>query len=168
MDPEEFSTQTAGLVLLWPYIPTLFTRTALMQDNQFTDAAAQGKAVRTLHFLVGGELDGPDGTLALEKLLCGWPLAQIVGRFPLSKKDLMLIEGLFEAMLNAWPPLRGTSAQGLQESFLQRGGAIAVSDTHAQMTVETAPLDLLLDQLVWPIATIDFPWMPLPLVVTWR
>jgi hypothetical protein len=168
LDPEEFSTQTAGLVLLWPYIPPLFTRMALMQDNQFVGAAAQGKAVRTLQFLVGGELNGPDDTLALEKLLCGWPLSQMVGQFQLGEKDLMLIEGLFEAVLGSWPPLNNTSPQGLQDSFLQRGGAIAVSDTHAQMTVETAPLDLLLNQLAWPISPIEFPWMPLPLTVTWR
>src|SRR5215831_16301531 len=72
-DEDSRIVPTAGLCLLWPFLPRFFARLGLLDDDgsRFAGPAARHRAVLLLHYLASGETDAPDFVLVLPKVLCG-------------------------------------------------------------------------------------------------
>ena len=88
-DADEVYIDTAGLVLLWPFLDRFFERLGLITENHFQDAAAVQRAVGLLHYLATEETDPPEYRLPLAKVLCGMePEAVFLLEPPLSAEEM--------------------------------------------------------------------------------
>lgn len=165
---EGLSIINAGLVLLWPFLKTFFTRLELLEDGTFRNRAARDNAVALLHFLATGEPDAPEYQLPLNKLLCGldpdtpWRVEQPPDPAALAECDTLL-----EAFITGAPNLGKLSHEGLRSSFLLRRGILRAEPDGWRLRVERETYDLLLDRLPWPVSLIRLPWMAGPLQVDW-
>jgi hypothetical protein len=165
--------RNAGLVLLNPYLPTLFDRLGLLTREgegppRIVGLEATSRAVHLLQYLVDQRLDRPEPDLVLNKLLCGIPTAQpIEARIEPVQDDLDLCESLLRSVIANWPIIRNTSPEGLRETFLQREGRLLHGDARWSLQVQRKGLDVLVDQIPWSISMIYHRWMADPIHVAW-
>ncbi|MEL0635657.1 contractile injection system tape measure protein [Marinomonas sp. TI.3.20] len=159
----------AGLVLAATYIPMLFQRLKLTDGQQFFSLEARHQALFCLQWMADSSQEAPEYQLMLNKVLCGIAIHDPVpntARLPDGAAPL--IEGLLNALINHWKAIGSTSIEGLQSTFIQRGGQLISQDKQWQLEVFPGTFDMLLDQLPWSFQTIKYPWMNKPLFVTWR
>jgi hypothetical protein len=159
----------AGLVLLTPYLERLFTMLKLVQDKAFVDAAAAVRTTLLMQYLVTGQAAAAEPELALNKLLCGLPLATPVPpSVDLTDQERDAAAGLLQAVIAHWSALGRTSVEGLRQTFLQREGRLDRADEAWQLQVAPQAFDMLLDRLPWGYSTVKFPWMQELIHVQWR
>ncbi|MCD8101224.1 MAG: hypothetical protein LUE26_01415 [Alistipes sp.] len=159
----------AGMVLLAPFYPRLFTVTGLTPDNFFPGIKQKCKALYLLQYAVWGEPDSPEYELPLNKILVGLDMTEPVERcVPLTPDELADADSMLEGAILHWTKLKGSSAEALREGFLQRYGRLEFLADRIELAVETKSYDMLLDSLPWSYSVVKYPWMPLPLMVKWR
>lgn len=159
----------AGLVLLTPYLERLFTMLKLVQDKAFVDVAAAVRATLLMQYLVTGQAAAAEPELALNKLLCGLPLATPVPpSVDLTDQERDAAAGLLQAVIAHWSALGRTSVEGLRQTFLQREGRLDHANEAWQLQVAPQAFDMLLDRLPWGYSTVKFPWMQELIHVQWR
>ncbi|MEW5288384.1 contractile injection system tape measure protein [Erwinia papayae] len=159
----------AGLVLASVYIPVLFQKLALTDGRNFVDGQAQLQALFCLQWMTDYTNSAPEYQLLLNKVLCGIaPSTAIPQQVTLPEGAETLIEGLLTAIITHWRAIGKTSISTLQASFFQREGMLTSTPEHWQLKIFPAPFDMLIDQLPWSFQTIKYPWMDLPLFVSWR
>ena len=159
----------AGLVLLWPFLPTLFERLGYLANQQFRSEAAQQRAALLLHFLATGSEGTPDLQLPLNKLLCGIGQAQSLPRaLVFTNAEKATSEDMLQAAISRWGAVKNSSVYGLRTTFLQRPGQLEWLPERVMLSVETQTVDVLLDRLPWAIGLLKLPWMAAPLHVSWR
>jgi hypothetical protein len=163
----------AGLVLANPFLPHLFDALGLLARTEagkprLRDEAAASRAVHLLQYLVDGRTDTPEPHLALNKVLCGMPIAAPVER-EIEATDLEreTCDMLLRSIVENWPILRNTSIAGLRETFLQREGKLTYGEVGWRLQVQRKTLDILVDQVPWSIGVVFHAWMPAALHVTW-
>ena len=164
----------AGVVLMHPWLATLFERCGCMRNGQFIDEQAQCCALFILHYALYGESQNntvvaPENTLLLAKMLTGWPLLQpSPASWTLTTAQRTQVEACLQAMIGHWQVIGNTSVQGLRESFLQREGTLESMDEGFRLKVEKRAWDILLDQLPWSLSVVKLAWLDAPLFVEWR
>ena len=169
LQTERFHIGNAGLVLLGPYIPPLFTRLGLSVDGRFIDEAAADRAAHLLETAIDGVGEALEPQLILNKLICGIDLHVPVDReFTATPEECEVIQGLLEALIQNWGKLGNTSVAGLREAFLKRPGSLAREDEAWRLTVEARSYDVLVDAIPWGFRTLKLPWMDKVLYVEWR
>jgi hypothetical protein len=157
-----------GLIILAPFLPRLFEKSGLTQENVFVDKEAQSKAIQLLVYAVTGATAFKEEDVVLNKLLCGMSVLEpTVASLPITTEDKELVESLLTAVTQQWTVLRNTSIDGLRESFLQREGKLEEEATF-MLRVQQKGFDVLLDKIPWNITNIHLPWMTKELIVTWR
>jgi hypothetical protein len=167
------AVQNAGLVLLGPFLYTLFNRLDLSTDDgdgsaHFVGIEGASRAVHLLQYLVDTRLDAPAEALPLNKLLCGLsPDAPVWPSLTPAQADLDVCDQLLEAVLGQWQSIGHSSVPVLRESFLQRGGSLSPDGGKWNLTVQKLSFDILLDRIPWQFSVIAGSWMPKPLHVTW-
>jgi len=159
----------AGMVLLWPFLETLFSRLELLtQERLFGGEAQRQRAMALLGFLVDGDGDPPEWRLTLAKLLCGaLPQAPYGLESPLSDAEQAEAEALLQAVLGHAAGQLGDDGAALRQDFLQRPGLLSARPGTWVLQVERRPVDLLLDGLPWSWSWIRLPWMDDLLQVVW-
>jgi hypothetical protein len=164
---EGISVGNAGLVLLHPFLPQLFTALDIARGNELIQP---GRALCLLHFLATGQHLAPEYELVLPKVLCNIPLASSVeSNVKLTDSETAEAVNLLEAVIRFWGILRNTSPDGLRGTFLLRPGKVSLrEDGDWLLQVEPSSVDILLDQLPWGISMIQLPWMKVMLWVEWR
>lgn len=172
-DAREFSpdvTRSAGLVLLTPYLPMLFSRLGLLEKQAFASIEARQTALDALQTLVWGDASPTADTQSLERLLCAVPAdLALPPAAPLREPgQLERIDGLLRAVIGQWPALGSTSPDGLRGSFLQREGLLSLVDQGHRLEVSPRAFDMLIDRLPWSYALVKLPWMTGPIHVKWR
>ncbi len=166
---EPFYTNYAGLIIIAPFLPMLFERSGLMQDNTFNDAGSVYKAIYLLEYAATGKTIENGQDLLIHKLLCGISLNTPVDfSITLSNTDKETVNSLLYAITQQWTPLQSTSIEGLQTSFIQREGKLEVDADAYFLKVEQKAFDMLLDQIPWVINTVKLGWMKKILNVSWR
>jgi len=163
----EWPLSNAGLVLLHPFIPTLFKKLDFM-DGKMIKPECLSIALQTLQYLCRGKAGLPEYTLLLEKTFCGIPHHQLIDFPPLTKEIMDETEKLLEAVITHWGALKKTSPRGLRGSFLIRDGILKDTPNGWQIQVERQAYDILLERLPWPIGLIKFPWIKHPIHVLWN
>ncbi|UQV44270.1 hypothetical protein KIV45_20865 [Janthinobacterium lividum] len=91
----------AGLVLVHPFLPRLFTQLNLLSSNEDGTRQLRGedgaRAVHLLQYLSDGVTNAPEPELVLNKLLCGlepgFPAPPLI--FAMKKR---------QQEINCWPP----------------------------------------------------------------
>ena len=158
----------AGLVIVWPFLVRFFRGIELVDGDSFRSLEAQERAVLVLQHLVTGEFEWPEHELFLNKLFCGWPPEEPVGKkIQLTELESSEAEDLLESMIQHWKVLKKTSVGGFRSSFLQREGRLSLQDNGWSLRVARASYDVLLDQLPWGISFVLLPWMKAPIFVEW-
>ncbi|MDG0803421.1 contractile injection system tape measure protein [Pectobacterium polaris] len=166
---EPVTVHNAGLVVASVYIPMLFQRLALTDGRKFVDNQAQLQALFCLQWMTNNTNSAPEYQLLLNKVLCGVaPSTPIPQQVALPEGAEQLIEGLLTAIIAHWRVLGKTSVSGLQSTFIQRDGMLSFTPEHWQLNIIPGTFDMLLDQLPWSFQTIKYPWMDVPLFVSWR
>ncbi|MGD7035297.1 contractile injection system tape measure protein [Methylotuvimicrobium buryatense] len=156
----------AGLVLLHPFLPQLFTASTCLQDYKIVKT---GRALALLHYLATAETVAHEYDLVLPKVLCNIDLPVPVETLTeLSLEERSEADELLTAVVKHWDVLRNTSIDSLRGTFILRPGKLMRrGDGDWQLHVEYRSCDILLDSLPWNIATIKLPWMQNLLWVEW-
>jgi hypothetical protein len=166
---EQVYVRNAGLILLHPFIATLFARAELTKDGAFTGEASQAKAVQLLQYAATGAEQEPEYELVLNKLLAGLkPEEVLVHTADLKAEEKELINGMIHAILMQWDKMKNTSLEGFRNSFLMREGYVFQTEESWVLRVEQRGYDIILQTLPWSFGMIKFSWMNKPLIVEWN
>lgn len=165
---EKIYIENAGLVLIHPFLSTLFDRTGLIKNGEFTDEEKKLRAPHLLQYLVNHQQESPEEALLLNKILCGIAYQEpITSGIELTELERNTADELLYVVTQQWDKLKNTSTQGLQESFLQRGGFLCLSNEGWTLEVENKAYDVLLQTLPWGLSFIKNSWMNEPIFVVW-
>ena len=160
--------QNAGLILLWPFISRLFDKLNLLEEKDFVDENAQQKAILLTQYLVTGNTDFQESSLALNKLICGAPIETYVDvDITIEKFELNLCESLLISVINNWEKINNSSVSTLRETFLNREGVLIRSNADFKLNIEKKSFDVLLTTLPWTISMIQTSFMKNRILVTW-
>lgn len=159
----------AGMVLLSPYLPHLFSRLGLTVQGEFASPEARRRAVFLMQYAVWGQTEFPEYELVLNKLLAEWPSSDpLPTGLELTDEERSLADSMLKGVIANWPRMGSTTAEGLQEGFLQRDGAMVLEADRITLRVESKAYDILLDSLPWKYSPLRFSWMERPIIVEWR
>lgn len=159
----------AGVILLHPFLTTLFDRTALLDsERQFNSIESQHRAAIMLHYLHSGDTDYQEWNLAFDKVLVGIPLQEIIPpRIVLSPDEKQHCDDLLTAVVQHWNALKGASVAAVQQTFLMRNGKLIFKDKALTLFVERTATDILLERLPWGFSTVKLPWLTNMIFTTW-
>lgn len=162
----------AGLVLLNPYLPTLFARLDLLTDTEkgprVVGIEAMSRGVHLLQYIADGSCDRPEPLLVLNKLLCGLPTAQPIEPWiEPSDADRVTCDGLIAAIIAGWPSIANSSPAALRETFFRREGRLQRCGEGWRLRVQRRTLDVLVDRIPWSFALVCHRWMTDPVHVEW-
>lgn len=166
---EGLFVNNAGIILLHPFLPTLFDRTGLLEGNQqFLSNDAQRRAAIMLHYLASGGTEYHEWSLSFNKVLVGLPLREV---FPpsiiLSLDEKQHCDDLLEAAVQHWKALKGASVAAVRQTFLIRNGKLGWQDKALTLNVEKTTTDVLLERLPWGFSTVKLPWLTNIIYTTW-
>jgi hypothetical protein len=157
----------AGVLLVHPFLESLFRERGLLEGRAFRDAAARSRAVRLVGALGFGLAEMPEYDLLIAKLLCGHALAEPLEPVALEEADMTACDQLLAALLEHWQALRSSSAQWLRGQFFLRDGKLEEVESGFRLTVERRAQDVLLARLPWGVGVIRLPWMEQKVFVHW-
>jgi hypothetical protein len=156
----------AGLVLLWPLLPRLFSTFGWLEEGQFIDEQARGHAIGCLDWLAWGDPELAEWRTPCTALLCGLELdTPHEACLPSLSRQADLDDWLGGALATV-PLLARCSASDLRTFFLQRTGTF--DNASRRLVIEPEAPDVLLHQLPWPLTPVVLPWLPAPLCVDWN
>lgn len=165
---KEWYIENAGLVIFTPYLEMFFSRTGLMEKQEFTSRENQERAIHLLQYAASGQEKVPEHHLALNKLLCGIEIHEPVNRFiELDKAEKEEADKLVKAVIRNWPALKDTSMKAFREAFLLRKAIITHDDLTWLVRVERKSYDILFDRIPWSVSKIKLPWNEEPIQVQW-
>ncbi len=162
---EGIFTNYAGAVIIAPFLPALFSKTGLLNNEGITDIPS---AICLLHYCITGNTEPAEFELLLPKILCGAPIENEIS-LPGSLDEHIKAEAdnMLTAVIEHWTVIKNTSVNGLRESFLQREGKLSMQKDQWLLQVEQKPYDMLLQQLPWGISHIHLSWMKNTLLTEW-
>ena len=165
---KEWFIDNAGIVLIWPYLESFFSRQELLEARSFANPEKQQLAMHFVDLLTYGSWGKPEYDMLLNKILCDFPLEDPIVRIdPPEPAELEAATGLLQAVLKNWEPMKTTSISGLQRSFFQRSGKLTDLGEGWRMKVERETWDILLDKLPWSFRMVKLPWMNKMIHVEW-
>lgn len=166
---KSWKVKNAGLILLWPYLSTLFEQMELLKDDQFVNELKREHATLLLEYLVWGKPPLEQVELSLNKVLCGIsPEVNISSTITISTYTKDMTEGLLRSVIDHWSILQDTTIEGFRESFLQRNGHLGRSDKGWVLEVEHLSYDILLSKLPWSISVVNLSWLKHLIEVKWK
>jgi len=161
--------QYAGLILLHPFLNSLFKNLELLQDKEFVNIKSQEKAIHLLHYAATGNMEPKEYELVVPKIICGYAIkSAIPSRVELTITERNEVDEMLESAISNWGILNNTSPDGLREGFLQRNGAVLIEMDKIKIRVEKGDIDMLLDYLPWNLSLIKLPWLKKIVQVEWR
>jgi hypothetical protein len=169
LDSEGIFIVNAGAVLLHPFLKSLFIRLNFLNGGEFNSRESQIISMRLIHYLATGLTRATEYELTLAKVLCAFPLEEPLDLpeiYPATYLDEC--DNLLVAAIAQWSILKNTTAEGLREGFLQRGGKLYSKGGNLYLQVEKNSIDVILDYLPWNLGMIKLPWMKDILRVEWR
>lgn len=159
--------QNAGLILIHPFIKTLFEHCDLL-DPKTQEITNPELGAHLLHYIATGTTNAPEYEMAFEKFLCNIPMHQSIDRhIKLSRKHKTQAKNVIESVQHNWSPMQKSSAALLQNEFFQRSGKLVVTDHDYTLNIERKTQDILLEKLGWGIGFIKLPWKEKFLFVNW-
>lgn len=161
--------QYAGLILVHPFLRSLFSLCGLLTEKQFASAACQQKAIYLLHYIATGRVTAEEHELVIPKVLCNYSLEEPVNTDTvLTINELQEADDMIRAAIAQWSILKSTSPDGLRQGFLQRSGKLQTKNEQLYIEIEKNTIDVLLDHLPWNLSLIRLPWSGQIIRVEWR
>jgi len=167
-ESESIYIDNAGLVILHPFLPELFSRLGFWRDKQWTEPGYLHDAAHVLAYLHTGKDKNPEFDMILNKIMCGIKTSDVL--LPLSELSEFVkteCDDLLMEVVRHWTRLKNTSIGALRETFLQRVGKLTRTDHGWLLQIERKGVDVLLGSLPWGIGTIKLPWTDDKLFVEW-
>lgn len=163
----ESYVDNAGLVLIHPFLKSLFENCKLLnKDNSINDPEV---AAHLLHYVATGKEQDYENAMVFEKFLCNIPIAEPIERnITLSEEMKKEAFTMLQAVLSNWDIMKKSSAELLQNEFLQRSGKLDINgDESPVITMERKTQDILLDKLNWNLSIIKLAWKKRIIYVNW-
>jgi hypothetical protein len=159
----------AGLVILHPFLPSLFATLDLMgEDGIFYSDGAAVKACVVMHYLQTGNGDYQEPDMAFNKITCGLDVSvAIANDIVISESERQECDELLGTVIKYWEVLKGSGIDALRQSFLHRNGKLSLRDNALLLQVERQTIDVMLDRLPWGITTIKLPWLDKLIFTEW-
>lgn len=165
----ELFVHDAGLILVHPFLRSLFSLCGLLVEKQFANAAHQEKAIYLLHYIATGRVTAEEHELVIPKVLCNYPIEEPVNTDTvLTTNELQEADDMIKAAIAQWSILKSTSPDGLRQGFLQRSGKLQTKNEQLYIEIEKNTIDVLLDHLPWNLSLIRLPWSGQIIRVEWR
>ncbi len=165
--------RSAGLILLHPYLPRLFSTLGWIRADHPSGEpfpwAELPRAAALLNWLATGRDEPHEFEIGTAKLLLGLgpdDALPVAGGL-LGDAEREEGEALLGAVVQHWSALGNTSIDGLRLSFLQRGGLLYPAADGWLLRPQIESFDMLLDRLPWGIAIVRLPWMRRTLHTEW-
>jgi hypothetical protein len=159
----------AGLILVWPFLSTLFNKLNLLDENAFIDDYSIQKAILLTQYVIFEGDETEETNLVLNKLLCGVsPDFFVDVEIEFSDTEKSITKTLLNAVTGNWEQLSKTSIPTFKETFLKREGIIQKVDDNYKLIVEKKPFDMLLRTIPWNISMIQNSFMSFRLFVEWE
>jgi hypothetical protein len=159
----------AGIILLWPFLSTLFKNLNYLDKGLFKDRETQERAIHLIQYLVDGEEKTPEFILMLNKVICGVPIHEPIKiNLKLTKEEKKEAEHFLITVKGQWKEMKNTSVEVFRDTFLKREGAINYEHNKWHLKVEQKPIDILLTKLPWGLAMIKFSWVKYRILVEWN
>lgn len=161
--------EDAGLILLHPFLPSLFATLGWLDaNNHFLNAACRQKAVALLHYLVYGDTPVEEWTLVFAKILCGLKPGDFFDPYTVVKEaDKIECKVLLAAVISYWDALRSASAEAMMATFILRNGKLSWQGSHWLLQIERNAADILIDRLPWGIGVVRLPWLQHMIYTEW-
>ena len=153
---KQINLENAGLILLHPFIETLFTKLGLLSES---NRALNNKllACQVLHFLATGHNSISGSSLLFEKYFCDIPdSSNVSNNFKTPESIKKECESLLFSVIDHWSSLKNISIESLRTNFLQRRGTIASYNEGYKIIMEQEAIDILLQKLPWQYNIIKF------------
>jgi hypothetical protein len=167
-DAVEYYIDNAGLVLLASFFPSVFKELKLLKNGVFANETAGCRAVHIMQYAITRAQRASENELILNKILCNIPVGEPIEReIELTDVEKSNVGDLLDSVIKHWTVLKGTSADGLREGFLQRQGKMQSVDNGWKLIVERKTLDILLSKIPWAFSIIKLPWMDSLVYVEW-
>jgi len=159
----------AGLVLLNPFLTSLFSQTGVLKDTHtFVSREAQQKAAVMLFYLQGGDTQYKEWEMSFNKIICGIEVQEVLeSGIIISEEEKQQCDELLEAVVHYWEALKGASIQAMQQTFLLREGKMIRKDDNWSIQIERTGADILLERIPWGFSTIKFPWLEKIIYTIW-
>ena len=167
-------SQDVGLVILWPFLPTLFFKLGLLHPgegpiaNQFIDQRARMTAHAILCRIA--KIDPLIEVSHTVNILLGLTITEEIEQpVELDDKTISLIEQMLHAVINRWSLLKNMPIEEFTRLFIARQGVVTANQQGWQIQVEKQPQDVLMAQLPWGLGIIQLPWLGQLLInVEWK
>ncbi|PIF34339.1 hypothetical protein CLU81_4978 [Flavobacterium sp. 9] len=159
--------ENAGLMLIHPFLKSLFVNCKLLdKDNTINDPEV---ATHLLHYVATGKEQDYENAMTFEKFLCNIPIDEPIERnIVLSEEMKKEAAEMLQAVLDNWDIMKKSSAELLQNEFLQRPGKLSViGDESPTIIIERKTQDVLLDKLSWNLSIIKLAWKKRIIYVNW-
>jgi hypothetical protein len=155
----------AGAIIIAPFMPALYSRTALASESRIKDVDT---AILLLYYAITSNEYPPEFELVLPKILCGVYIEEVVNtNILLSEHQKKEADEMLASLVAYWSILKNTSIQGLREAFLKRNGKLTLKKDGWLLQVEQKPYDMLLKELPWSISMIKLSWMQQLITTEW-
>lgn len=167
LDLTRMQVSNAGLSLLWPLFPDLFTRLGLWGKDHFACTQSQINAACWLDALIWADDCAHEWRMPLTKWLCGLPLdCEIEWQAP-DEETAGKLYGWLPMLSKQLPGWRTLSTHDIRTLFLQRPGELVKTEASLKLTVQREPFDILLNDWPWPLDQLMLPWLEKPLSIDW-
>ncbi|MET3026066.1 contractile injection system tape measure protein [Flavobacterium sp. UW10123] len=163
----ESYVNNAGLVLIHPFLKSLFENCKLLnKDNIINDPEI---AAHLLHYIATGKEQDYENAMVFEKFLCNIPIDEPIERNIVLSEQMKKESGtMLQAVLSNWDIMKKSSAELLQNEFLQRPGKLNINGYESPViTMERKTQDVLLDKLSWNLSIIKLAWKKRIIYVNW-
>ena len=165
---DSFEIYNAGLVVLAQFLPLFFDALGLLEDKSFSTEQSAVRGAQILQFICTCSTEMPEQDMILNKILCGLPIdTPLPGTLHISNYEKEEVDNLLASVIEHWKALKGTSAKGLRQTFLNRTGMIKIENNGWSIFIERTTVDVLLDHLPWSISIIKLPWNDKFIHVEW-
>ncbi|MCG8700555.1 MAG: hypothetical protein MI922_21045, partial [Bacteroidales bacterium] len=168
-DLNELYISNSGLVIIHPFLQSLFNEIGLLSGKDFKNRDSQVRAVHLLQFIANSGDKSPENELVFNKLMCGMPLDMPI------EKEIDLLDSekeqakiMLKSAIMHWKALKSTSIDGLRDGFFMRDGRLVKKPQGWFLTVEKKTIDILMNTLPWTISVIKFPWRKDMIHVEWN
>ncbi len=168
MSKEESIIGNAGMILLSPFLPRTFDMLGFLDGGSFVNNAAACRAALFLQYLVTGDEQYINAQLALNKILCGLPVEQVLpDSITFTGEEKAVATQMLQAVIGNWPVISNTPIDGLRETFLQREGHIILNEEKYRLRIPRKALDVLVDKVPWGFSMVKAKWMDKTLSTIW-
>ncbi len=165
-----FLTGLCGLMLLAPFLSTLFRRMGLLEKNEFISEMEQLKAYKVLMTIPKiDETETFEFQDLIPRIITGIAPEDTINYVPeLTDEEITELTNFLNAVISQWPVMANSTLRGFIESFLLRDGKVWKAGKVWKIEVNGHGADIILQTLTWGFATMKFPWTPYMIETDWK